>query len=300
MVKLSELRNSAKLGKNLVEQVKVEKKKKVAIIFRGESYRDAIKNDGIHSRTIGTQNTVKGQKAANNNHCDLIDYTKKKYDIDIDVFIDTQSTRYDYSLIEDYKKRNIYVRNFAFHTQYCKTQMLSIQRSVNHILCNEDVNDYQSVLVLRNDIFLKPCFFDLYNPFHKKVHFSFIAWKSKIHPGRTLGGYPRVGDIMYYIPKKYFLLLEHFKSINPPGGERVPAVDDKADDPKSGGWGHEAIYYWDKILPEFEYDFYIKTFHDSNPAVDLNPLYYMVNRKVANKYLVRQDKIYPDNFYENF
>jgi hypothetical protein len=276
--------------KNL-EQQQMQSKKKIAIIFRGESYRNASKENGQNSREIGTKNTINGQKLANMNHCNFLQYIKKKHHIDIDVFIDTQTTKYDLSLITDYKKRKIPIKNFAFHNEYCKTQMLSIQRSINHVICNDLYENYESVLILRNDLILKDCFFDLYNPFEEKIKFSFIIWaynknmkkKDMGYRGRTLGGYPRVGDIMYYIPKRYFLLLNHFKSIDVPGG-----------------WGHEAIYFWNEIIPNFEYDFYIKTFHESNPAVDLNPLYHMVNRKIASEYITRQDKIYPDNWDEYF
>jgi len=126
-------------------------------------------------------------------------------------------------------------------------------------MCNgvkniENLNEYNFILFIRIDLFLKPHFFDIFDPTINKILFPTICWK---HHSTTYWGHPRVNPVMILIPNKYY---EHLRHIHLFSHE---------------GWDH---LIRDAYLSYDDLDTMINTFHDSDSEKDFNPLYYMVNR----------------------
>ena len=63
-----------------------------------------------------------------------------------------------------------------------------------------NINDYDFILCMRIDIFIKNKFIEIFNPRSNKILFPSVCFK----PVHKVGIHPRVNDMMMFIPKKYF------------------------------------------------------------------------------------------------
>lgn len=120
------------------------------------------------------------------------------------------------------------------------------------------INNYDFILCMRIDLFLKDKFLEIFNRFSNNILFPSVCFK----PYHKVGIHPRVNDVMMFIPNKYF---EYIKKVN---------------------LNHK-IWYNLILSHKLNYedlDTMIKTYHDSDSAKDFNPLYYIVNRSKTNKH----------------
>ena len=101
---------------------------------------------------------------------------------------------------------------------------------------------------------VKDNFIEIFNPYSDKILFPSICFK----PFHKCGIHPRVNDMMIFIPKKYFDFIKKIEICH-------------------GSWFQ--LIEWYKLNYD-EIDTMLNTFHDSDSAKDLNPLYFIVNRPI--------------------
>ena len=115
-----------------------------------------------------------------------------------------------------------------------------------------NLDNYDFVLYFRIDLFLKDFFSDIFNPKWKTIRYPCICWKHD----SVYNGKPRVNDMILYVPKKYFNIINKISIC------------------------HESWFLLinELNLTDDDLDVMINTYHDSDSQKDLNPLYYIVNR----------------------
>ncbi len=164
----------------------------------------------------------------------------------IDVYLSSYTTKYDSDLLEVYHPNLI---GYHFHDQLIGQKNL-IHHGIQHIKLS-----YDFIFIVRIDIFLKPKMSECFKTWNT------IRWPSICYKPYhlTKKGYPRVNDIMMYVPKKYFSYLPHVKY----------------------GYGHDQWEYFmtHTNLTSDDLDTMLPTYHDSDSSKDSNPLYYIVNRE---------------------
>jgi hypothetical protein len=193
------------------------------------------------------------------------------YDLEVDLYLDTQSTGFDEMLLDYYGGLNIVSHNF--HKEYL-TQMGALDRALSYIRNNENFKEYSFILIIRFDLFFKDTFFELFKPNTEEVLFPSVCW---YHHRKTIKGHPRINDVLFSIPQKYFKLCENFILPN----------DDI---------GHEFLNHWLPLIPDLKYSFILNTYHDSDTQKDWNPLYRIVNRPETSVWHSTPELKYPDNF----
>ena len=208
------------------------------LILFGESYRLG----GQHSRNIGADESYNEQMNASKSHIDFIENLKEK-DCSIDLCITSYTTKFDENLKSVYKN---YLIKSNFYDNLIGPDNL-IHNTLNDIA---DIDQYNFLLIMRIDIYLKTKFIEIFNINWDKILFPCCGFIHKFNM------HPRVNDMMAYIPKKYY---KYTKNIV---------------------WGHGMWYYFMKTtdLTYDDLDTMIHTFHNSNTEHDFNPLYYIVNR----------------------
>jgi len=222
--------------------------KKCLLLLYGESFRDG----GQSSRTIDTERSYKFQKAASTSHMNFINYLKEKHNIYTDVIINTYNTKYENDFKSWYKD-NLKIYN-------SNKELIGFNNLVNNIIkkviTEYKIDEYEFIILTRCDIYLKPEFHKIFNPFWGKIMFASQEW-TYYNCGYIDDGQPRVNHTIKFIPKKYFNLLNNTISAD-----------------------HDSWSYYKKYhnLKDDDMDFILNAFHDADSYKDFNPLYYMVSR----------------------
>jgi hypothetical protein len=212
------------------------------ILFLGESFRLG----GQGTRDRGSAESYSEQMAACDTHVLFIEHIIKKYNLSsVSVFISSYTTQFDDEMLSKYSE---YLTGHDLHSDVSGLNNL-FQTSIQKI---ENIQNYDFVLYLRIDLFLKTRFFDIFDPTMNMILFPTICWK---HDSKVEND-PRVNDTLLLIPSSYYKYL--------------PTIE----------IGHDA---WHTLIKrtDLKYedlDAMINTYHDSDSAKDYNPLYYIVNR----------------------
>jgi hypothetical protein len=233
------------------------------IILLGESFRQ-LTHDGQGQRNRGTPCSYDNQIKACNSHISFIENMIDKFKLNsMSVFISSYKTQYDIDLLTIYNKylignnlyNNIIGLNNLFH---------------NSIKKIENIEQYDFVLYIRIDLFLKDKFTEVFNPTSQMILFPTICWKKSYKSY----GHPRVNDILLFIPKKYYNSIKHINI------------------------GHDTWFLLIKYaqLTYEDLDTMIHTYHDSDSYKDYNPLYYIVNRSESNTWHTPNDIFDKYNF----
>jgi len=222
--------------------------KKGLVLFVGECFREG----GQGSRLRDTAKSVEQQELASLSHKNFINNVKEKYNIDIDVAINSYTTKNQDILLNWYSTTNLIFFNFN------KT-MIGLKSLINTTLDNEKFNNlncYEFMFICRIDLFLKDLMFEIFDPYSQKLTFPFVCWIKNC----KYKNMPRISDTMLFVPKQ---MLNNKFIIN-----------------KTVSLRHESWYKYvtKHKLKENELTVYLNTYHDSDSAKDLNPLYYMVGR----------------------
>jgi hypothetical protein len=212
--------------------------KGVLILF-GESFR--LGEQG--TRNIGSDESYNEQMNAAKSHVEFIENLKEK-DCSMDVYLSSYHTKFNENLKTVYSN---YLINTIFYDN-----LIGPHNLIHNTLNNITLDQYDFVLIMRIDMYLKHKFIEIFNPNWDKILFPSICFK----PYHIYGEHPRVNDIMIYVPKKYY---NYIKNID---------------------YGHHMWYCFMHTtnLTYDDLDTMIPTFHDSDSAKDFNPLYYLVNR----------------------
>ena len=213
------------------------------ILFLGESFR--LGNQGTRNR--GNRESYEEQIKACNSHIQFIEHIKNKFQMNLlSVYISSYNTQYDVNLL------SIYEKYLIGHTLYEDVIGLNalFHNTINKI---ENIDNYDFILFIRIDLYLKEHFMNIFDPTIDKILFPTICWKKD----SIYNNHPRVNDMMLFIPKKYYSYIKNIDIC------------------------HES---WNNIINNTNLtyenmDTMIHTFHDSDSYKDYNPLYKIVNRE---------------------
>ena len=219
---------------------------KGCLILFGECFRLGSQN----SRNRGSQNSYDEQIKAAQSH---INFIKSIQNTDFKVYISSYSTNFNYDLIKVYSN---YLIVFDFYDNLIGVTNL-IRNAINNIA---KIENFDFILFMRIDLFLKNKFIEIFNPNWNKILFPSICYK----PHHKCGIHPRVNDMMLYFPKKYYKYIEFILYNN-------------------GNTGHNL---WETFINQTDLtykdlDTILHTYHDSDSEKDYNPIYYIVNRNQA-------------------
>lgn len=229
------------------------------LLLFGESFRWG----GQHTRDRGRYVSYPAQIDASKSHKRWIDHTKQKYHADINVSINSYTTRFDDDLTSIYL---LDLKKSIFYPEMIGQNGL-IQRCIQHL--KEDLKEYDFILYMRIDLYLKDTFFDIFDPTWDKIMFPSICFE----PHHKCGPHPRVNDMMMFIPKKYFSHL-------------------------NVGLGHDSWYNLieRQSLTYEDLDTMLNTYHDSDSGKDFNPIYFIVNRPEESNHLTTRSIFNKYNF----
>lgn len=234
---------------------------------RGMSFRYGSQ----FTRDYGNFYSYDGQIAAYETQIKLIDTVIQKYNIIFDVAIDSVSTKYDKEVIKLFQNDLIYSN---FKDKPDATQHHGIKRVYDSL---EDIYpDYDFIFFTRHDLCFTDKFIELFDPNDECLKFPFVHW----YKGRkTKNNNPNIADTFYFIPKKYFYLIDDFRNL-----EFII------------GHFHEILDSWLLKYPDLEYNFYVNTYHDSDTRKDWNPLYTIANRLRTEEMASDPNLIFPRDF----
>ena len=171
------------------------------------------------------------------------------------VSINSYTTKFNNSLNEIYK-------SVLVDSEYYEN-LIGINKLIHNCIDRiTNINNYDFILCMRIDLFLKDYYFEIFNPYSDKILFPSVCFK----PHHKCGLHPRVNDMMMFIPKKYFNLIKKFELCH-------------------NSW-HDLIVFH-KLSYE-DLDMMLNTYHDSDSAKDFNPIYYIVNRNVNNTHRTKE------------
>lgn len=220
------------------------------ILFLGESFRTG----GQASRIRGNPDSYKGQMEACKTHIAFIEHIQEKYKMSrISVYISSYTTPYDTELLKIYEKYLI--------GQTYGEEGIGINNLFHNAIRNIDnIGQYDFILYMRIDLFLKPYFSQVFDPTRLTIQFPHVCWFQHHRVDGSV--HPRVSDAMLFIPRKYFNYL-NFTLVC-----------------------HDVWHIYMKIaeLLYDDLDVMIDTYHDSNTASDKNPIYYICNRDVCDHF----------------
>lgn len=239
--------------------------KKGLFLIRGESFREG----GQFSRVIGSENFFSEQILASKSHKKLIDKLVSEGNI-IHIALDTVSTRFD----DELKKVYGDIQSCNFNFQHYISQFHGLQKALDNIEYLFKENDYDFLVILRYDLLLKDKFIELFNVNDEAVKFPFVCW---YQDRKLASGLPRIADTFFYIPKQFLGLRKTF---------RVQVFKD----------AHDILDLWTKSYSNFNYSFYVNTYHDSNTLNDWNPLYKIIGRSECLKMQSDSNLRYPEDF----
>jgi hypothetical protein len=222
------------------------------LLLTGESFREGLQLE----RKRDTKKSFYPQKMASESHVDFCNYIKEKHDINMDIFITTYDTKYEKELKSWYPKLWKYKNNKNLFGEKI------IQEAVNDI-----DKDYDFIFITRMDIFIKPYFYDVFNPKWKTIYFMSqheTRWKCGM-----IDGSPIVNPTFQFIPKKYFNVLTNVSIL------------------------HESwkIYHDKFNIPHSKLNFMVDTYHNADSYKDYNPYYRYVGRPECTIWHDRGKKI---------
>jgi hypothetical protein len=162
-----------------------------------------------------------------------------------------------------YTENNNYYGSTGFYSGL-ESQKRSINSGIQLI---NNIDSYDSILIMRADTFIKDHFSEIFNIHWNKIMFSSVCFKlNNFH--KLKNNDPRIGDTIIFIPSEYFYLLS-----NP-----------------AGIWNSHDTWTFLKDnykLTNNDLDVMLDTFHDSDTLKDWNPIYYLVNRDISNIHITK-------------
>lgn len=211
------------------------------LILFGESFRLG----GQGNRNRGSNISFNPQINAANSHIMFLRHLKTSMNIHMNVYISSYDTKFNNDLIKIYSNELI---GYKFYNNLIGQNKL-IHNAIDNI---KDINDYDFILFMRIDLYLKDNFFKIFQINENKILFPSICFK----PYHKVKNHPRINDMMMYIPKKFF--------------NKINIIDIS-----HNTWCDLVINH--KFTYD-DFDVMLNTFHDSDSAKDFNPIYYIVNR----------------------
>ena len=219
----------------------------IIFIIAGGSFRKGSRGN----KNFGSENSYDEQIKASKSHIAFLEHIKKKYNLSINIIISTYSTKYDNDLMNIYGDYVIDTNIFKYTNE---KDLIGIHRMV-HRSYKDHLKNYDAMFFFRIDIILKQKLFDIFDPNSQKILFPFICSKINITNGniddRYPSGHPKHSDMLLFVPKKYFDIINHINLGHGTWEELVGG---------SGGF----IKHKKNILRYDDFDCMIYTYHDSD------------------------------------
>jgi hypothetical protein len=227
---------------------------KFLLVINGETFRHGPQG----SRDRGGEESHKLQIFASKSHIKLIEHLKEKFGINCDVFL----SYYELNDLWDNEFENIYTDYLKF--SYRHLSLLGEQNLhyfiTDFINKNINYNQYEFILFIRPDLYLKKYFFDVFEMSSDKIKFAHVN-EITDHLGKSYhetNGVPLINHQICYVPNKFYdkLLSKCF-------------------------WGGCHLSYICAIscgIKKENIDFFIKTYHSSSTSNTWNPIFHQVGR----------------------
>lgn len=226
---------------------------KLLLIIAGECFREGTQDSRLRDTDISVDNQIK----ATESHLSFIEHLKKTYNITTDIQLISYASKYENILINKY---NEYYLRYKFYNTYHqdRTQLVNSDKI-------DDIEEYDSILAIRPDMYLKPFFYDIFDPYSTKICYPSVMWLFSLCNINQKQDWVLVNDTMMHIPKKYFDLVYHKIGVK---------------------LYHMAILDYishsraidEPLLFNTDFNFFLKTLHDSDSHKDYNPIYTLVGR----------------------
>jgi len=222
--------------------------KKALICYYGAAFREG----NIGSTVTDTKYGYNTQKNTSISHAKLKKVLNEK-GYQTDILVNTRKTKYENELESWYDPFSLVINKLSNRIHGRDAMVTSTIESINKI--NKD--EYEFILFVRIDLFLKPEFFDVLDTESDKINFLANNYDPK-NCNNYKNNSPKIVDLFIFIPKKYFYILDNNFRIN-----------------------HYSWYELKKIykLTDDDMTFMTNKMFDSNSYIDKNPYYVMSSRK---------------------
>ena len=227
--------------------------KRLLLIIRGEVFR----HGDAYSRKDGMGEAFKDQEAASKTHMDLVRKIESQ-GYTVDILLNTYHTDFDEKAKEFYGKN---LKEAKFHTEKFENQLGMMKDCVDSYRAMN--TDYDVILILRTDMFLKEQFINDYKADTPTVQFLGIIW-TKTGFQRSPRGTLLINDVYFHFPKKFYDKLDKLYYLHE---SWTPTM-------------HKFLEYA-PLKFGTEYSLMSKHFYDSNTSEDMNPYYRFIGRPEA-------------------
>jgi len=282
---------------------------KFLFVTTGESYRlpsvfDGVKYWGGGRRNRGSDETFKSverQILASKSQMSVIEKIEKKYNITCEIFINSYNLDpyLDKLLTSIYDSRIIRVN---LYPNPLPSEQSLILDTINQIK-TLNLEDYEFILFVRIDFYLRDFFTDYFNICENKIKYAHVdsnctkrcdafLCSQTHHDDYPKNSFPEICHNIVYIPKKHFDLL-----IN------------------NVAWSyHNSANNVCKIIDRDDVGLFIDTYHYCSTDNEWNPLYCMVDRseskyfynigyrfdtELGKKIYVENDNIYQELIHKD-
>jgi hypothetical protein len=229
------------------EEDKLKNDKKCLLVYYGGSFREG----NIGSTTTDTDYGYEAQKNASITHAKLKRVLNKK-GFQTDIIINTRHTDYKKELMKWYNPFDIIINNIPLKLHGKDYMIQSAIKNIDKL----NKQDYDFILFIRIDLFLKPEFYNVLNTESDKINFLANNYSPKNCNNKQKGS-PEIVDLFIFIPKKYYYILDNKFNLN-----------------------HDSWSYYKKNykLSDSDMAFMSDMMFDSNSSIDKNPFYVMSSR----------------------
>jgi len=237
--------------------------RKVLLVLTGESFRYD------YGRTRGCEDCRERQYIASRSHVELCNNIKNNHNYDVDLFINTYKLNdVDDEILINYYKNLTNVVKYNFHETCFDCEYLLHNNTYDNI--NEIIDNYEFILMIRIDFYIKKYFFNILEFDCHKIKFAHIDTNQVYIDINNIEfnkddikskSYLVCHNIILY-PKKFFFTIKNKYVYNQTHHIRDSLI-------------HNGIDIND-------IDYFVYTLHVSNTALGWNPLYIQVGRYYNN------------------
>ena len=181
-----------------------KKLKKCLLVYYGGAFREGNIGSTKHDTAYGYE----AQERASITHAKLKKVLNKK-GFQTDIIINTRDTRYSHKLQDWYSPFNIIINKLSDKMHGKDYMIQSAIKNINKL----NKNDYDFMLFIRIDLFLKPDFYNVLNTESDKINFLANNYDTNTCITKEKNN-PVIVDLFVYIPKKYYYILDKKFNLN--------------------------------------------------------------------------------------
>jgi hypothetical protein len=233
---------------NKQQNKKVENNKKCLIVYYGGSFREG----NIGSTLSDTKYGYETQKHASITHAKLKKVLNEK-GYQSDILVNTRDTVYKKDLMNWYNPFNIILNNLPKDLHGKDLMIQNCIKNINKL----NKEEYNFILFIRIDLFLKPDFYKILDTESNKIMFMANNYDTNSCETKDKND-PVIVDLFVFIPKKYYYILDNKFNLN------------------HNSW---TFYKKNYKLTNDDMTFMTKDVFDSNSFRENNKYYIMSSRK---------------------